>query len=127
MGQHLSGRVRCLKESELGTCLRFLVLRKHDQKLPMVALLVLFLQVLMEAETLPPPLSAKVANGGFARSFSSSSDGSRDPSATTFSVDGIGTNDHVLCAAMLQRMERMPVARSLLPFCASLQLHATVG
>ena len=40
----------------------------------------------------------------------------RDPSATIFSVDGIGAFDHVLRAAMLQRLERMPVARSLLPF-----------
>ena len=40
----------------------------------------------------------------------------RDPSATVFRMDGIGAYDHVLRAAMLQRLEQMPVARSLLPF-----------
>ena len=38
------------------------------------------------------------------------------PSATVLSVDGIGAYDHVLRAAMLGRLERMPRASAILPF-----------
>ena len=37
-------------------------------------------------------------------------------SATILSVDGIGAYDHVSRAAMLERLEKMPAARSILPF-----------
>ena len=37
-------------------------------------------------------------------------------SATVLSVDGIGAYDHVLRAALLGRLERMPRARAILPF-----------
>ena len=40
----------------------------------------------------------------------------RDGSATILSVDGTGAYDHVLRAAMLERLEQMPGARSILPF-----------
>ena len=39
-----------------------------------------------------------------------------DPQATILSVDGIGAYDHVLRAAMLGRLARMPKARAILPF-----------
>ena len=35
----------------------------------------------------------------------------RDGSATILSVDGTGAYDHVLRAAMLERLEKMPGAR----------------
>ena len=39
----------------------------------------------------------------------------RDGSATILSVGGIGAHDHVSRAAMLERLEKMPAARSILP------------
>ena len=39
-----------------------------------------------------------------------------DHSATIPSVDGIGAYDHVLRAALLERLLRMPAARAILPF-----------
>ena len=39
-----------------------------------------------------------------------------NPNATVLSVDGVGAYDHILRAAMMNRLARMPNAKALLPF-----------
>ena len=39
-----------------------------------------------------------------------------NPNATVLSVDGVGAYDHILRAAMMSRLARMPNAKALLPF-----------
>ena len=39
-----------------------------------------------------------------------------DPAVTILSLDGIGAYDHIFRAAMLERLEKMPKARVILPF-----------
>ena len=57
---------------------------------------------------------------GLRRTHVEGSHRQRTPSATIFSVDGIGAYNHMLRAAMLQRLEQMPVATFIVVFCASL-------
>ena len=45
-----------------------------------------------------------------------------DGSGTVLSVDGIGEYDHILRSVMLERLRRMPKARTILPFVRGMRM-----